>query len=106
MPWYAYLVHFIGGIVFVNGIPHFVHGVAGEPFPSPFAHPPGHGESTPVVNVLWGSANLAGGFALIVGVHHLHPGLTWDMLAFALGGFLCAIALGATHSSRSDRDAG
>jgi hypothetical protein len=31
----------------------------------PFASPPGVGESSPVVNVLWGFLNLAVGFALL-----------------------------------------
>ncbi len=49
---------FFAGAFLCNAIPHLAAGVRGEPFPSPFAKPPGKGESSPLVNVLWGSLNL------------------------------------------------
>jgi hypothetical protein len=64
-PWYAYFLQFVGGMLVTNGVPHFVHGVSGAPFQSPFARPPGIGESPPLVNVYWGFANLAGGALLV-----------------------------------------
>jgi hypothetical protein len=48
-----------------NGVPHFVQGVSGHWFQTPFASPPGVGESSPMINVLWGFLNLAVGFALL-----------------------------------------
>jgi hypothetical protein len=65
MPWYGYALQFVSGLVLANGVPHFVHGISGERFQSPFATPPGVGESSPLVNVLWGFFNLAVGFALL-----------------------------------------
>jgi hypothetical protein len=44
-----------------NTVPHYVHGVSGETFPTPFADPPGKGMSSPTVNVLWALFNLAVG---------------------------------------------
>ena len=41
-----------------NSVPHFVQGISGRSFPTPFASPPGQGESPPLINVLWGSSNL------------------------------------------------
>ena len=29
MSWYTYVVYFVGGVVLVNAIPHFVNGVSG-----------------------------------------------------------------------------
>ena len=52
-------------MLLANGVPHFVQGISGHRFPSPFASPPGVGESSPVVNVLWGFGNLAMGFAIL-----------------------------------------
>lgn len=52
-----YIAYAFSAFFLVNGIPHFVHGVSGHRFQSPFAHPPGVGESSPLVNVLWGSFN-------------------------------------------------
>lgn len=57
MIWYVYLARFFAGLFLANAVPHFVSVIMGRPFPSPFASPPGKGESSPVVNVAWGSAN-------------------------------------------------
>jgi hypothetical protein len=67
MPWYAYLLQFLSGLLLANGAPHFLRGISGEPFQSPFATPPGVGESSAIVNVVWGFANIAVGFALLRG---------------------------------------
>ncbi len=55
---------FFAGVFLANSVPHFVHGVSGDPFPTPFADPPGKGLSSPTVNVAWGLGNVAAGYAL------------------------------------------
>jgi hypothetical protein len=65
MAWYVYVAYFFGGMFLVNAVPHFVAGVMGRKFPSPFASPPGKGESSPMVNVLWGAFNLVIGYLLV-----------------------------------------
>jgi hypothetical protein len=52
MHWYTYVACFLAGCFLVNALPHFIKGITGEPFPTPFATPPGKGLSSPVVNVL------------------------------------------------------
>jgi hypothetical protein len=47
-----------------NAVPHFVHGISGDRFPTPFAHPPGKGLSSPTVNVIWTLVNLVVGYIL------------------------------------------
>lgn len=64
MVWYQYLMAFLGGAVVANFVPHFVHGVSGDAFPTPFAKPPGKGLSSPTVNVVWALFNLVVGYAL------------------------------------------
>lgn len=64
MKWYNYVAAFFSGAFFANVVPHFIHGVSGDPFPSPFASPPGVGLSSPVVNVLWACFNLVVGYIL------------------------------------------
>lgn len=64
MPWYEYLASFFAGVFLANVVPHFVHGISGDPFPTPFANPPGKGLSSPTVNVLWALANLVAGYFL------------------------------------------
>jgi hypothetical protein len=54
MPWYFYVLEFVSGLLLTNGVPHFVQGVCGNRFQSPFGYPPGIGESSPLSNTLWG----------------------------------------------------
>ncbi len=68
MRWYHAIAYFFGGAFFVNGIPHFVSGVMGQSFQSPFATPPGEGLSPSWVNVLWGAANFFFAYLLLVKV--------------------------------------
>jgi len=65
MPWYDYLAHFFAGAFLANGVPHFVQGICGNKFQTPFASPPGVGESSAIVNVLWSFLNLIVGVALL-----------------------------------------
>ncbi len=64
--WYSYLACFFAGGFFANGVPHFVWGISGEPFQTPFASPSGVGLSSPLVNVLWGLFNFGLGYILAV----------------------------------------
>jgi hypothetical protein len=64
MNWYNYVACFFAGMFLANFVPHFVQGISGDRFPTPFAHPPGKGLSSPTVNVLWGLLNLAAGYFL------------------------------------------
>jgi len=45
MQWLHLIRYFFGGCLLANAIPHFVSGVMGRPFQSPFANPPGQGFS-------------------------------------------------------------
>lgn len=65
MPWYYYVAHFFAGVFLANGVPHFVHGISGNKFQSPFASPPGVGESSAIVNVVWGWFNFVIAGALV-----------------------------------------
>src|ERR1700733_4323210 len=64
MEWYHYVSGFWAGAFLANFVPHFVKGVCGDLFPSPFAKPPGKGPTAPVVNVLWALVNLIIGYVL------------------------------------------
>jgi len=45
-------------------VPHFVHGISGDRFPTPFASPPGKALSSSTVNMLWALFNLVAGYIL------------------------------------------
>jgi hypothetical protein len=93
VPWYFYLLDFLGGLLLANGVPHFVQGISGNPFPTPFAKPPGVGDSSPVTNVLWGLGNLAvGGLLLTFFWHFRHP-LSLGSFAVDAGVVLMSVML-------------
>jgi len=62
--WYDYIACFCAGMFLANVAPHFLHGISGDRFPTPFAHPPGKGLSSPTVNVVWALLNLVVGYIL------------------------------------------
>jgi hypothetical protein len=99
LPWYIYLLQFVSGLLLANGVPHFVEGICGRRFQTPFASPPGVGESPPVVNVLWGFLNLAAGFALIFACVPKGSDVIAEWALVALGALVMAIAL-ARHFGR------
>ncbi|MCL2716106.1 MAG: hypothetical protein FWD68_16440 [Alphaproteobacteria bacterium] len=101
MSWIALLCWFLAGAFLANAVPHFVSGVMGRPFQSPFARPPGEGLSSSVVNVAWGFANFIAFYLLAfqVGTFDLHNIL--DIGVFALGALgmalFCARHFGRFH---------
>jgi len=93
MRWNHYLSYFFGGAFLTNAIPHFVSGVLGHPFQSPFASPPGEGLSSALVNVLWGAFNLAIAYLLICRVGRFEVRQTRHVLSAGIGGLLMAVTL-------------
>ncbi len=93
MRWYGYVAYFFGGAFLVNTLPHLISGLSGRPFPSPFASPPGQGESSALVNVLWGSLNLVIAYLLISRVGQFEIRRTRDVLLVGAGGLLMAMML-------------
>ena len=96
MQWLPYVSYFFGGAFLVNAVPHFVSGLMGRAFQSPFAKPPGKGLSTSTVNVLWGIVNIVIGWLLICRVGNFNAYSGTDMLAAGLGGLVMALMLAKT----------
>ena len=93
MKWYHYVACFFAGMFLANTIPHFVHGISGDSFPSPFAHPPGKGLSSPTVNVVWGLANLVIGYILLR-AGKVSQANKWSLLVLSAGIVWISITLG------------
>ncbi len=93
MEWIHYLAYFGGGAVLANAIPHFVCGVMGRPFQSPFATPSGEGLSSSTVNVLWGFFNLVIGYMLVCRVGDFDLRATDDAIALGLGALLMGVVM-------------
>jgi hypothetical protein len=107
MQWLHHLSYFFGGAFLANAVPHFVAGVMGAPFQTPFATPPGQGLSSSTVNVLWGFFNLVLSYPLVCRVGGFDLRLTADAAALGLGmlaiGLLSARLFGRFHGGNAPR---
>ena len=61
----ALLTAAAAGALAANVVPHLAHGITGKPFPTPFADPPGVGDSSPGLNLVWASINAAAATGLL-----------------------------------------
>lgn len=109
MQWLHDISYFFGGAFLANAVPHFVSGVMGRPFQSPFAKPPGRGLSSSTVNVWWGFLNLAVGYVLICRVGLFDLRNTGQVVIAALGGLLISLMsarmFGRLHGGNRPGDA-
>jgi hypothetical protein len=93
MTWLNYIACFGAGLFLANAVPHWVNGVSGNRFPTPFAHPPGKGLSSPTVNVVWALFNVIVGYVLF------RVGKVSSVNTSALGIFFAGIAVISTMMS-------
>ena len=80
----SFIANVAAGLFLCNCIPHLCAGLRGEPFPTPFAKPPGKGKSSAVTNTLWGNLNLIIGF-LLLHFSPIEPGLNLESILFVVG---------------------
>ena len=85
MPWLHGVAYFFGGVFLANFTPHFVAGVSGRAFHTPFAKPPFRGLSSPAVNVLWALFNVGVAYVLLVVVGGLELRRVADVAIAATG---------------------
>ena len=95
MNWLHLVSYFFGGAFLANAVPHFVSGIMGRPFQSPFAKPPGQGFSSSTVNAVWGFFNIVVGYLLVLRVGHFD--LRSTMHALALGAGVLLISCQMAH---------
>ena len=97
--------YLFGGAFMANGVPHFVSGVTGRPFQSPFAKPSGEGLSSSTVNVLWGFANFVIAYLLIAHVGNFDWRAADHVVASGVGvlliGVMSARLFGRFHGGNS-----
>ena len=99
MKWYHYIACFFAGLFLANTVPHFVHGISGESFPTPFAHPPGKGLSSPTINVVWALGNLVVGYVLLRAGRVSHAN-KWSLLIFFAGFVYLSVMLSIAFMDR------
>jgi hypothetical protein len=99
--WYHYVAYFWGGAFLANAVPHFVSGITGQAFQSPFASPPGEGLSSSTVNVVWGFFNFAVAYVLVARVGSFGVRSTRHIVVLGVGvllmGLMLARAFGKLH---------
>ena len=83
---------FLCMIFLANVVPHFIHGISGDSFPTPFANPPGKGLSSPRVNVLWSLLNLVIGYVLFRAVKFSNS-TKFALVIFFVGIVTCSLML-------------
>jgi|AraplaMF_Cvi_mMF_1032049.scaffolds.fasta_scaffold00003_33 hypothetical protein len=93
MPFSILLAHFLAGAFLANGVPHFVSGVLGRPFRTPFIRLHGGRVSSPGLNVFWGWLNFAVAFALFFYIGPFSAAATSDLIAAAAGILLTGLLL-------------
>jgi hypothetical protein len=91
MDWLHDISYLFGGAFFANAVPHFVSGMMGRPFQSPFAKPSGQGLSSSTVNVLWGFANFVIAYLLIARVGNFDLRATDNVAALGVGVLLICV---------------
>jgi hypothetical protein len=91
MNWLHDVAYLFGGALLANAVPHFVSGMMGRAFQSPFSKPPGEGLSSSTVNVLWGFGNLVVGYVLLARVGHFDPRAPDHALAVGVGVLVMAL---------------
>ena len=91
MNWLWLVSYFFAGMFLTNAIPHFVSGMMGQPFQSPFAIPPGEGLSSSTINVVWGFFNATVGYLLVAHVGAFNPRSASHMLVLGAGALLISI---------------
>lgn len=99
MKWYNYIACFFAGFFLANVVPHYIHGISGDSFPSPFANPPGKGLSSPMVNVLWALLNLAIGY-LLFRAGKISGNNKLALLIFFIGIVACSILLSIAFADK------
>lgn len=85
--------HFLGAVFLTNAVPHFVAGISGRRFQSPFAKPPGVGLSSSTINMIWALLNLVVAWLLLCRIGSFDLRDTGDALAFGLGVTLFGTAM-------------
>ena len=98
MKWNHALSYFFGGAFLANSVPHFVSGVMGRSFPTPFASPPGQGLSPAWVNVLWGLFNVVVAYLLLCRVGDFSLRRSRDVAIAVIGALIMSVMLAMTFS--------
>jgi hypothetical protein len=81
--------YFVIGFLLGNGVPHFVFGVAGKIFRSPFGQ-----KSPPRTNIIWGLSNFIAATIISIGLSVLNLYSNYALVALLVGFWLTMLMFG------------
>ena len=102
MQWYLYIASLFAGAFLANAVPHFVQGISGNKFPSPFSKPPGKGLSSATVNIVWALFNVLVGYVLLQ-LGQVHSDNIPSLIVFSIGAAAMSIML-SINFQKKDRE--
>ena len=92
---------FLSGLFLANGIPHFIHGIAGREFHSPSLHRVFPKVPSALFNTVWGLLNLALSLFLGTSVPKWEVGFQPPFLVFSAGFCFASVGLSLYFRRRS-----
>jgi hypothetical protein len=101
-----YLLLFLSGLFLANSIPHFVNGISGKDFHTPFLYRYFKNIPSPIFNVIWGILNLVIFILLFPKSISFKPGINYEFLSFGLGFCFASIGLSRLFHNRSMKNKG
>ena len=102
MPTSHLVAAFFAGLFLANTVPHFVSGICGDRFPTPFAKPPGKGLSSPLVNVVWALFNMIVG-TLLFRIGEVSSGEVLPLSLFFAGVVIISIPSAINFAKKDPR---
>lgn len=97
------ILAFFAGLLFANGIPHFVNGISGKEFHNPSLHRVVPKVPSPLFNVIWGLFNFVMAAILSAIKPELHFSFNIRFLWFCTGFAFAAIGLSIYFSARKEK---
>lgn len=94
--WQLYIYSLLAGLIGANGVPHFVAGILGQKHRTPF------GQSSAVVNVVWGWANFLAA-CLLLWFAHTHAHRLRALALVAVGALVTGVILAGAFSKARQR---
>jgi len=94
---------FLSGLLFANGIPHFVNGISGKDFHRPALYRFVPQVPSPLFNVIWGLLNFGLAIFLFSLAGAFDFGLNWGTFSFGLGFGFASIGLSILFYNRDQR---
>ncbi len=94
-----YILLLIAGALFANFVPHFVHGISGKPFFLP-RRTNREKLNSPILNVLWGFANLVAGVALLGYAFRWSAAFWTDTMSLIFGALILSVVVSASYEER------